>query len=163
VRVFLALGLAGVVAVLLQTTVLPWLLPPRMGPDLTVALAVYLGSRHQSVGGVLGVFLLGYFVDAFSGLVPAAHAFALVAVYAFVYVVARNVWMRGVLPIMLIAFLAAWVDALALAGVRALVADPADVWHHVVRSGLVEAGTTALVAPAVFAAVGWEKRLLGLR
>jgi hypothetical protein len=32
----------------------------------------------------------------------------------------------------------------------------------VLRYGFLEAGAAALVAPAVFASVTWEKRLLGL-
>ena len=45
---------------------------------------------------------------------------------------------------------------------QALAAAPGPLWHHAMRDGLAGAALAALVAPAVFAALAWEKRLLGL-
>jgi hypothetical protein len=50
----------------------------------------------------------------------------------------------------------------AAAAAAALAAGPGPLWHHAMRAGLVGAALAALVAPAVFAALAWEKRLLGL-
>ena len=161
-RGFVALGAASLVAMLLQTTVLWWIPWMPVVPDLILVLVVYLGSRHHSLGGVCGAFLLGYFLDTFSGTLIGMHTFVLTAVYAAVYLVARTVWMERGLPVMAVVVFAAGVQALAALAVGTLVAAGAPLWHHVVRYGLLEAGLTALVAPAVFAAVAWEKRLLGL-
>jgi hypothetical protein len=43
-----------------------------------------------------------------------------------------------------------------------VVAGGAPVWQHAFGWGLAGALAAALVAPGVFAAVAWEKRLLGL-
>jgi rod shape-determining protein MreD len=162
VRSFLALAAASVVAMLLQTTVFRWV--PRLPavPDLLLVLAVYVASRHHSAAAVCGVFLLGYFVDTFSGTLLGVNVFAFTAVYAAVYLVARNLWMERGLPVMAVVFFGACVRTVAALFVTALVASSQPFWHYLARYGLLEAGLAALVAPAVFAGVAWEKRLLGV-
>ncbi len=161
-RSAVAIGLAAVVAVLLQTAVFAAFPQLPVVPDLVLALAVYLGVRHHGVGGVVGAFLLGYLLDTFSGTVLGMHAFALTAAYAAAYLIARHLWMEGGLPVIAVAFVGACVGELAMVGVAALVAARSPLWHHVIRYGLLEAGVVALLAPAVFAFVGREKQLLGL-
>lgn len=146
---------------LLQTTVFRWVPGLPVVPDILLVLAVYLGSRHHSIPGACGAFLLGYFVDTFSGTLLGQNAFAFTAVYAAVHLVARNLWMERGLPVMAVAFFAGWVRVAALAVAGAVAGSP-PLWHHVIRYGIVEALLAALVAPPVFAAVAWEKRLLGL-
>ena len=153
---------AAVVAMLLQTTLLASLPALPVVPNLVLVLAVYLGVRHPSPGGVLGAFMLGYFLDTFSGTVIGLHAFTLTAVYGCAHLIARRLWMRRGLPIMAMVFVGGCVAQLAGVVVAALVAARAPVWQHVLRYGFLEAGAAALVAPAVFAAVTWEKRVLGL-
>src|SRR5207302_1917050 len=82
----------------IQTTVFPSLPRLPVVPDLILVLTVYVGLRHHGIGGAMGAFLFGYFVDTFSGTVLGANAFALTAVYAGVAVVARNLWIEGGLP-----------------------------------------------------------------
>lgn len=161
-RSTLVLGFTALCAMLLQTTVfpsLPWL---PVVPDLILILAVYLGIRHRGVIGACGAFLLGYFLDTFSGTLPGLHAFALSGVYAAVQLVARLLWVQRGLPVMAVAFLGACVQELGTATLAGMVAAETPVWQHVLRYGFLEASVAALVAPMVFAWVTWEKRLLGL-
>jgi rod shape-determining protein MreD len=162
VRSFLALAAAGVAAMLLQTGVFPALpyLPVR--PDLILVLAGYLGVRHHNAGGALGAFTLGYFLDTFSGTILGMQAFAISAAYVAMTIMARHLWMERGLPLMATVFVGGCVQGLAAVAVAALVATRAPVWQHVVRYGFLEAAAAALVAPAVFRCVTWEKRLLGL-
>jgi rod shape-determining protein MreD len=153
--------LAGIVAMLFQTTIFP-ALPLPVVPDLILVLTVYLAVRHQGLSGAAGAFCLGYFLDAFSGVVLGINAFALTAVYGAVYLVARHLWTEGGFPIMAMAFLGGWVRVIATAVASSLVETPAGVWQHVLGYGVWEAIAAALVAPAVFAFVGWERRLFGL-
>ena len=73
-RSFVALGGAGLAAMVVQTTVFPSVPRLPVVPDLILVLTVYLGLRHRGVGGALGAFLFGYFVDTFSGTVLGANA-----------------------------------------------------------------------------------------
>jgi rod shape-determining protein MreD len=159
-RSFAALAAAAIAAMLCQTTVLPSLPLPIM-PDLLLVLAVYLGVRHPTAGGAVGAFLLGYFVDTFSGTLLGLNAFALTAVYVGVHFVARHLWFERGLPVVAIVLFGGVLrDVAAL--VIAVVAAHAPVWQHAFGHGIGGAVAASIVGPSVFAAVAWEKRLLGL-
>src|SRR5438477_7976147 len=156
-----ALVVAAVAAMLLQTTIFPSLPALPVVPDLILVLAVYLGVAHQTIGGAAGAFLLGYFLDTFSGTLLGQNAFALSAVYLGVRFVARHLWFERGLPVMALAFFGGLVRGVAAAMAAALAAA-GPLGHHAMRAGLAGAALAALVAPAVFAALAWEKRLLGV-
>src|SRR5262249_53910204 len=120
--------------------------------------------RRQTVGGVLAAFLLGYFLDTFSGTLLGLNAFAFSAAYLAVRWIARHLWLRRGLPVVAVLLLrgigprpAGGTIAAGAAG-----AGPAPVWQDLVGYGLVGVLLAALLAPAVFAVVAWEERLLGL-
>lgn len=159
-RSFAAVAAAAMAAMLCQTTLLPFLPLPVM-PDLLLVLTVYLGVRHPTVAGALGAFLLGYFLDTFSGTLLGLNAFALSAVYVGAHFVARHLWVERGLPVMAMVFFGGLLRDLAALTI-ALVAARAPVWQHAIGYGLGGAVAASLVAPTVFAAVAWEKRLLGL-
>ena len=161
-RSFVALALAAVAAMLLQTTVFRALPLLPIMPDLLLVLAVYLGVRHQTIGGAVGAFVLGYFVDTFSGTLLGLNAFAFTAVYLGVQWVARHLWLERGLPLMVVVFCGFLLRDLAAMALTAAVAARGPVWQHVVRYGLAGALAASLVAPAVFSVVAWERRQLGL-
>src|SRR5262245_42516521 len=147
---------------LLQTTVfgaLPWL---PVVPDLMLVLAVYLGVRHPGAGGACGAFLLGYFLDTFSGTILGVNAFSFTAVYLAAQLIGRRLWAEAGVPLVVRVFAGGLLRAAAGAGVATLVAAPGIVWHDVLGSAVAGAAVAALAAPAVFACVSWEKRLIGL-
>lgn len=159
----LASAAAAILAMLLQTTVLPALLPRGFVPNLLLVLVVWLGLRQRGVGGAVGAFLLGYFLDTFSGTILGLNAFAFTAVYLGVYLVGRTLWTEGGGPMAVaVVFAAALLHAAAAVSLTWLVEAGAPIWHHAWRYGLLEAGLAALVTPAVFVFLGWEQRLLGL-
>ena len=157
-----AVVVAAVVAMLVQSSVLA--IVPRLPvvPDLILVLVVHLGLRYHGVGGVVGAFLLGYFLDTFSGTVPGMNAFAMTAVWVAVYLVARSLWTQGWFSAVVVVFFGGCVRQVAVAAVATLVERPAPVWQHVWWYGLWEAAIAAAVAPAVFAFVDWEYRRLGV-
>jgi len=162
VRSFLAIAAAAMAAMVLQAGLfssVSWL---PVVPDVLLVLVVYLGIHHPGVAGVVGAFLLGYFLDTFSGTVLGLNAFAFTIVYAVVSLIARNLWLRAGAPVMVVVFVGACVRELAMVLLTPLVAESAPLWHHIVRYGLLEAAAAVLMAPAVFACVNRERQLLGL-
>jgi rod shape-determining protein MreD len=156
-----AIVAAAILAALVQTTVLAAIPGLPVVPDLLLVLTVYLGLHYHGLGAVTGAFLLGYLLDTFSGTVLGMHAFAMTAAYAAVHLVARTVWTEGWPSTVLVVLVAAGVQQGALAVAAALVEDPTPVWQHVWRYGVWEAVAAAAVAPAVFAFLAWERRVLG--
>lgn len=161
-RSFCVVAVAGMGAMLLQTSVFPSIPLLPIVPNLMMVLVVYLGVRHPGLGGACGAFLLGYFLDTFSGTVLGTQAFALSAVYAGISLLARHLWVERGAPLVAAVFVGACLQNLATATVAGLVAARAPVWQHVLRYGFLEAAAAALLAPAVFAVVRWERRLVGL-
>lgn len=160
-RSLLAVGIAALLAVVLQTTIrglVPWL---PIVPDFILVLTVYLGLNHHGAGGVVGAFLLGWLLDTFSGTVLGVNVLACMAVYVAVYLVSRMVWTQGWPSALAMTFIGGCVRQATLMATTTLVETPAPLWHHVLRYGLWEAGLAALVAPAVFAFIAWEERRLG--
>ncbi len=158
-RQALTIAIAGVVAMLLQTTVFPVFLPAGVAPNLLLILVVYLGVHHFGAWGALAAFVLGYFLDTFSGTLLGLHAFAFTAVYLGVHHVTRVLWSEGGLPAVLIVFAAACAYTLLVLTLTALAGDGA-VWQHALRHGLLEATVAAALAPGVFGAVSWQQRVL---
>ena|SRR5688572_6801867 len=154
---------AAVVAMLLQTTLGAAVMPVvEVVPNLVLVLAVYLGLRHHDVGGVVGAFLLGYFLDTFSGTLLGVHAAACTAAYVVAYLIARTLWTEDGLPAMIVVFLAALVYTLVAYGVVVLVDRAWPGWVVVVRRGLVQATLAVAVTPWMFRLLQWERRLLRL-
>src|SRR5207247_1071702 len=118
VRSAVALAVAAVAAMLMQTTIFPSLPGLPVVPDLILVLAVYLGVAHQTIGGAAGAFLLGYFLDTFSGTLLGQNSFALSAVYLSVRFVARHLWFERGLPVMALAFFGGLVRGVAVVGIR---------------------------------------------
>ena len=146
---------------LLQTAVFPVLLPAGLAPNLLLVLVVYLGVHQFGARGAIGAFLLGYFLDTFSGTLLGLHAFAFTAVYLGVHHVARVLWTEGGLPAVLIVFVAACAYAFLVLALGSLAAAGGRVgWTHGMRHGVLEAVVAAAVTPAVFAFLSWEQRLL---
>lgn len=162
-RATIAILGAAVVAMLLQTTLGAALVPlTDVVPNLVFVLAVYLGLRHHGVGGAVGAFLLGWFLDTFSGTLLGVHAAACTAAYVVAYLIARTLWTEDGLPAMIVVFLAALVYALVAHGVVVIVDREWPGWPIVVRRGLVQGMLAVVMTPWIFRFLQWERRLLRL-
>lgn len=162
-RVTLMLVVAAAAAMLLQTTV-GGLVARVTGvvPNLVLVLAVYLGLRHHTVGGVVGAFALGYFLDTFSGTVLGVQASACVAAYVVAYLISRTLWTEDGLPAMLVVFLAALVATVVAYGVVVLVDRAWPGWDVVLWRAIVQAVLASLCMPMTFRGLAWERRVLRL-
>lgn len=162
-RATIALGGAAMLAMLVQTTIGTLATPlTEVVPNLVLVLAVYLGLRHHGIGGVVGAFLLGWFLDTFSGTILGVHAAACTAAYVVAYLISRTLWTEDGLPAMLVVFVAALVYAVVAHGMVVLVDRAWPGWPVVARRGLVQATFAVLVTPWMFRFVQWERRMLRL-
>jgi rod shape-determining protein MreD len=161
VRRSAAIAIAGIASMLLQTAVFPVLLPASLAPNLLLVLVVYLGVHQFGAAGALGAFVLGYFLDTFSGTLLGLHAFAFTAVYLGVHHVARVLWTEGGVPAVLIVFVAACAYAVLVLALTSLAAVAGRVvWTHGLRHVLLDALVAAAVTPLVFGFLSWEQRVL---
>jgi rod shape-determining protein MreD len=161
VRRSAAIAIAGIASMLLQTAVLPLLIPASLAPNLLLVLVVYLGVHQFGAAGALGAFVLGYFLDTFSGTLLGLHAFAFTVVYLGVHHVARVLWTEEGVPAVLIVFVAACAYAVLVLALTSLAAVTGRVvWTHGLRHVLLDALVAAAVTPLVFGFLSWEQRVL---
>lgn len=162
-RMTVVIAGAALLTMLLQTTVGAVVTPlTEVVPNLVLVLAVYLGLRHHGVGGVAGAFVLGYFLDTFSGTLLGVHAAACTAAYVVAYLIARTLWTEDGLPAMIVVFLAALVHTVVAHGVVVLVDRAWPGWLVVARHGLEQATLATILTPWLFRFLHWERRVLGL-
>jgi rod shape-determining protein MreD len=152
-RPLLVFAVAGVVAVVIQTT-----LVQRLGfvpaPDLIVVLCVYLGLHYHSAGGAIGAFLLGYLLDTFSGAVPGLYCLTMTLVFGMVYLVSKRLWMENPMTNIAAVALGSVVKIVTVVLYFAVASPRAVDWIFVLRTLTVEALLALICAPLVFSSLG---------
>ena len=154
--------IAAVVGVLLQTTVVHLLPLGPIMPDLVVILCVYLALHEHTVAGALGAFLLGYFVDNFSGNVLGLHAFSMSLIFLLVYLLARQLWMDNVVANVAVVFAASLLKALSIALLLAFYVSADYPWSHLFTTVWFEAAIAAMFTPFVFSVLDGGRRVWGI-
>lgn len=89
-RTLVYLLLAGIAAVL-QTVVLPVVIPGGYKPNLLLVLVIYLGLFEEPWRGGILVYLLGWLYDGIAGVFPGLHGFALLGLFFAVRAVVTRV------------------------------------------------------------------------
>jgi rod shape-determining protein MreD len=79
-RGFLYLGLA-MLALPLQTILLPPFFPGGAKPDLVLLLVIWIGLRESPWRGGALVYLIGWLYDSYAGIYPGLHGFVLLTVF----------------------------------------------------------------------------------
>jgi rod shape-determining protein MreD len=159
VRSLALFGVLAILALLLQTAVLPLLTFGRGAPDLLLILCVYFGLRIHSVGGAIGAFVLGYLQDAVSGSIVGINAFAMSLVYAGVYLTSRHLWVDNAISKIVVVFCAAVVKTAAVLMLVTLFVAGGQAWSTRLPQMTVEAVLAALFSPPVFAILARTQEL----
>lgn len=158
-RAVVFFGLIAVIALVLQTTVLPLAAVGHATPDLLLIICVYLGLHQHTVTGAVGAFSLGYLQDTFSGSVVGLNAFGMCLVFLVVYLTSRRLWVDNAISKIVVVFLASVLKTLAIVGLVAVFLSAEGLWQTILGYVLIEAGLAAVFSPAVFAVLGQVQRL----
>ena len=158
-RAALLYAAIAVGALLLQTTVLPYISFGRATPDLLLIMCVYLGLHQHSVAGAVGAFFLGYLQDTFSGSMVGLNASGMCVVFTVVYLTSRRLWVDNAISKIVVVFLASVLKTVAvlILIVRFMSAD--GVWQTMVAYLLIEALLAAVLSPPVFALLAHTQQL----
>jgi rod shape-determining protein MreD len=151
-------GLIAIIALLLQTTVLPMAAGRYATPDLLLILCVYLGLHQHSVGGAIGAFVLGYLEDAFSGNAVGLNAFAMTLVFTVVYLTSRRLWVDNALSKVIVVFLSSLLKSLAVLSLVAFFTVANGPWRSVVGDVFLEALIVGVLSPPVFSLLARTRR-----
>lgn len=158
-RYALLFAFLAVVALFLQTALLPWFLPHRASVDLLLVFTVHLALRHYSVWASVAAFLLGYLQDTVSSTLVGLNAAAMLGVYWVVYRSSRHLWVDNVMSQMLVVFLAGWVK-IGFSVVAFSWFEGQQDWLSLGRTFLLSTCLTAVAAPFVFRLLRLSHELL---
>ena len=150
-RTALVFAVFALMALLLQTTLLPRVAIGRATPDLLLILTVYLGLHYHSARGAAGAFLLGYLQDASSASAAGLNAFAACLVYVLVYLTSRQLWVDNTISKIVVVFLASIVKTLAILALALLFVSPTGLGRPPVVTVFLQGSLAALLSPLVFA------------
>jgi rod shape-determining protein MreD len=141
----------ALIALLLQTTVLPLAAVSRATPDLLLIMCVYLGLHQHTVAGAVIAFFLGYLQDIFSGGVTGLNAFGMCLVFTTVYLTSRRLWVDNAVSKIVLVFLASVLKTAAILTLVALFMSSEGLWRTIFGYLLIEAVLAAVLSPVVFA------------
>ena len=152
-RSLLIFAVAGIVAVVVQTTLVARVSFLPAAPDLIVTLCVYLGLHYHSAAGAVGAFLLGYLLDTFSGAVPGLYCLTMTLVFGMVYLVSKRLWMENPMSNIAAVALGSAVKICTVVLYFAIASTRTVNWWFMLRTLAFEALFALVCAPAVFAAL----------
>lgn len=158
-RVGVLFGFITIVALLLQTSVLPLVAIGRATPDLLLIICVYLGLHQHSVAGAVGAFVLGYLQDTFSGSVVGLNAFAMSLVFVMVYLTSRRLWVDNAVSKVVVVFLASLLKTLAILLLAVLFLSVDGLSQTMLGYLVAQAALAAVLSPAVFALLAQTQRV----
>jgi rod shape-determining protein MreD len=159
VRTALMYGAIAVIALLLQTTVLPHISVGRATPDLLLIMCVYLGLHQHSVAGAVGAFFLGYLQDTFSGSLVGLNAFGMCLIFTVVYLTSRRLWVDNAISKIVVVFIASVLKTISVLTLIVLFISAEGVWQTMLAYLLIEAVLAALLSPPVFALLAHTQQM----
>jgi rod shape-determining protein MreD len=131
-RILVYLLLAGV-AIVLQSTLLPHLLPTGYKPDLLLILVVYLGLHEKTWPGAPLVYLLGSAFDVFAGSFQGLHGFVLLGIFLAVRATVSRVNVESSLLLMGLVLLGTLLQAILTIFALDFFVDEGIFWPMILR------------------------------
>jgi rod shape-determining protein MreD len=146
-------------AVLLQTTLLPYVAIRGVKPDLVLIILVFVSIRKGAMTGQVSGFAAGL-VEDFLSLSPLGfHAFFRTCIGFFYGLTAGNIFIDPILMPPVLVIIATLFKGLVSSLLTAIFALPAIGFAAFHGPFWIELGYTAVLAPFCFAALGLFKAL----
>jgi rod shape-determining protein MreD len=146
-------------AVLLQTTLLPYLAIRGVKPDLVLIILVFVAIRKGSMTGQLAGFASGLAEDFLSLSPLGFHAFLRICVGYFYGLTAGNIFVDPILMPLVLVVIATLFKGLASAVLIAAFSRPAAGFAAFHGPFWIELGYNAVLAPFFFAGLSLFKAL----
>ena len=156
---FIALGL---IAALLQGTILRMMLPPILIPNIVIILVSLLGCYLPNPQGALIAFVLGLQYDIFcSRTLIGPYAAASVVVFGITASVSTRLYLESAMTIIFAVFLSSLINDLISVVVASQFQQVESLIYELLKYAVVSAVTTSILAPFVFELV--KSRILKIK
>lgn len=142
------IGIVGLIAALLQGTLLYIGIPPYLLPQVVLIVVIYLGFHEVSLVGVFTVFGLGLLMDFASAVLVGPWAGAYVAVYGALALGSQRLFVESAIVMVVTGFIACLCSDLIYLGL-AYEYQPSGSSYIVDSVG--QAFATAILSPLLMA------------
>lgn len=147
-----------VVAALLQATILPALGPLVVMPNLVLVLVLARAAMRNLAEALLWTAFAGFLLDVLAMDPIGLNGLALLPVAVTGVVSQRRFFQSGVLFPMLLTMIATGLNAVALAGLRALFSGGLEPMVVAPRMVVLQALLNAVLVPPVYGLMRWLNR-----
>ncbi len=152
---FTLLYLAGLSALVLQGAI-STIVPPPWSPDLGLLVVISIALRWQTMApGLLLASMLGLSADVLSASLTGQHLLLRAAVFAAVFLVSRQLNLKGTLPLLVLVAAASFLHGVAVYLFAALFGGHGVAAYPWLIENLFHALVNSLIVPGVFSAVSW--------
>lgn len=146
---YLLLPIFSIVLLALQTSLFDLLFLGKIGVEVSLVLVVYAGfSLDIAKGGILS-FVLGFFLDCITSVVPGLFVF----IYLFVFFISKiasfRIYAGGILFIMGFTFLCALTEGVIIVAVYKTLYE-INIFHDISSVFLPQSLVVGIISPALF-------------
>ena len=135
----------GLIALLIQSSALKFLLPDHTVPNFCLVFVVFLAFNEVSITGAVLVFLLGLIFDLSSGVLLGPWAGAFAGTYTILCLISRRVFLDSIPAAFLIILIGSYLSNLLYISLAFQFRVPQSDWV----SNLIESSITAAIGPIV--------------
>jgi len=153
----------GLVFLLLQATVIPWLLPVYLRPDLLLILLIYLGLNEKFRSGALLAYLLGCLLDVFAGHYLGLNGFVFLALFFLTRLAVRWFNTESTMLLVTMVFWGTLAEGGLVMFALGVFAQAGDIWSMVLMNLFPRAIVSCLVAELLLLLLNQLQRHLGPR
>lgn len=153
----------GLVFMLLQTTIIPWVVPPFFKPDMLLILVIYISLSESLLRGALLTYFLGTLHDVFAGAYLGLYG--LVFLILFVTARAAMRWFDTENAPLLLAlvFFGTILKGLLVLFALGLFADAGNVWPLIMKTIPTQAFASLIAAMMLLLGASRLQKIFGPR
>jgi len=148
----------GFVFVVLQTTLLPAMLPLHYKPDLLLILVVYLGLNEGYLRGGTLAYLLGSLQDVFAAGYPGLYGLALLGTFLAVRSAAVRLNTESSVLLLLLVSIGTLLQAALILFALGFFADAGSLWLIILKGLLPQVLLNLLAAFLLIRSATWLQR-----
>ena len=160
-RSVLAYFAAGYLFMVLQTALLPHLLPSLLKPDLLLILVIYLGLTERRLRGAFLSYALGYLNDVFAGHFAGLYGLALLIVFLAVRGTSGRVNTESSFLLLFMVFFGTLLEGGILMFSLGFFADAGSSWIIILRDLSAQTAVNLVTAFLFLRGITWLQRRLG--
>lgn len=153
----------GLLFLLLQSTVIPWLLPSYLKPDLLLILLIYVGLNEKFRSGALLAYVLGCLLDVFTGHYLGLYGFVFLALFFATRIAVKWFNTESSMLLVTMVFWGTLVEGALVIFALGLFAEAGELYALILVQLFPRAIVSCLVAEALLLLLNWLQRRLGPR